>query len=319
MNGKPILIQLALVGVLAVQAAHAQSAAPAIAQQVDPTAPVMVPAAPASAANRSRRGAGTAIVTPGPARIRPRPLSTALIVLTTERTEEQLTALTEDLNIMCRILDRTLNPDEPTSGDIFRNVLLGHSTDQWIGRLFAEHASWTECLYVEGYGPLFLINVDFPLLPPPAQQRRAEADPNAPRDPLWAQVSRELRSGPGDDAPLSTETAPVYSAEKVLAFKTALTRALKHAVNIRGLAEDGNVTIMVRSRYRQRQDMLSLFASESNAGPDRVILPLLGDVAQVAGPSSRLVIRAAAADIRAFASGDLSFADFEKRLETTQY
>ena len=319
MNRKSLVIHLALVGLFSHQAAQAQSAAPAIAQQVDRATPAIVPAAPASASNRSRRGAVGVFAQVGPARGRPTAVSTALIVLTRERTTEALATLTEDLNIMCRILDRTLNPDDPTPDDIFRHVLLGQNTGQWIGRLFANHPSWSECLYVEGHGPLFLMNVDFPLLPPPPAPRPAEADPNVPADPLWAQVSRELRTAPGDEEPLATDPALTYSPEKVLAFKTALIKALKHAVNIRGLAEDSNVTIMVRSRHTQHQDIFSLFASESNAGPDRVVLPLLAEGAQSASRSSRLVVRAATADIRAFASGDISFADFESRVETTQY
>jgi hypothetical protein len=46
---------------------------------------------------------------------------------------------------------------------------------------------------------------------------------------------------------------------------------------------------------------------------------MVGDLTHPSGRSSRLVIRAATADIQAFASGDISFADFERRVETTQY
>jgi hypothetical protein len=217
---------------------------------------------------------------------------------------------------MCRIFDRALGQAGLRSNDIFSHMLIGTTGREWIPRLFAEHSSWTECLYVDGYGPLFLVNVDFPLAAPPKDP--APTDPNQPRDPVWESVARELHAPPGDNRHANADHGPTYNPEKALVLRTTLIKALKHTVNIRALTDNHTVTVMVRSEQSYGTPLASLFQSTGIAVSEP--LPLLGgEFSQPSGRASTLVIRAKLADIQAFAAADIGLADFEKRIEANQY
>jgi len=189
------------------------------------------------------------------------PLSTALIVLAEQDSKNDLETLTEDLNIMCRLLDRTVTGAGLRSDrrDVFSQLMIRQVGHNWPDRLFGDASSWTECLYVEGHGPLFVMNVDFPLVEAP--QDDAPSDPNAPGDPVWAEVSRDLRAQPGSRTNERSRPEPSYNPVKVLALKKALTRALKHAGNIRGLAPAETVTIMVKGRQIVRSPRGAMIGS----------------------------------------------------------
>jgi len=217
---------------------------------------------------------------------------------------------------MCRIFDRALGQAGLRSDDVFSRMFIGTSGREWIPRLFADHSSWTECLYVDGYGPLFLLTVDFPLAAPP--QEPAPSDPNEPRDAVWESVARELHAPPGANRPPSTDHGPTYNPEKALALSTTLIKALKHTVNIRALADNTTVTVMVRSEQTYGTNMESILFS-TGVAVSETLPQLYGESSQPSGPTSTLVIRANLEDIQAFAAGDVGFSDFEKGIEANQY
>ncbi|MHC4519612.1 MAG: hypothetical protein ACYTAS_13565 [Planctomycetota bacterium] len=322
----PFGLALALASVLSLQAVLAQSSSPETTEPTLGTAaasqpqafgspPPVVPESAPAASNIVRDRLLSALATSGQPIGARAPLSTALIVLTAEPTDQALASLAEDLNVMCRIFDRALSQAGLRSDDI--HFFIADHGREWLERLFANQPSWTECLYVQGYGPLFLMNVDFPLTPPP--QPRTQPDPNEPRDPVWEQVFRNLYAPPGAHARPATHAGPTYNPEKVLALKTALVRALRHAVNIRGLAEDTDVTVMLRSKRAHGDNVAALFEYNMWVLQDGHPVRPVGEVGRSHSETSLLVIRATIRDIRAFASRDISFADFEKRIESTQY
>jgi hypothetical protein len=250
--------------------------------------------------------------------------STALIVLTAEAGQQEIGALTEDLNIMCRIFDRALGDaglKANAGGRLpFLEYLGSNERGSWLTSLLDEGSSRTESLYVEGYGPLFLIGVDFPLQPPPETPEATE--PNGTADPLWDQVAREMAGQPAPAAPGSTAAERQYSPEKVASLKSTLARTLKHAANIRDLGEDTHVTVVVESGQTQRLDDAgrSLPRMMMYGEPMRMYGEMYGaSLSQVPPQASVLAVRATMNDIEAFAAGSLSFADFEKRVESTQY
>ncbi len=242
-------------------------------------------------------------------------LSTALIVLAERDSKNDLETLTEDLNIMCRLLDRTVAGAGLRSDrrDVFSQLMIRQVGHNWPDRLFGDASAWTECLYVEGHGPLFVMNVDFPLVEGP--QAEAPSDPNGPADPVWAEVSRDLRAQPGSRPSQRGASVPPYNPVKVLALKKALSRALKHAGNIRGLAPDETITVMVKGRQVVRSPQPRLFRPE---GDDTRPLTLLGVARGEMVRMSRLVMRVRMEDIKALSSGASSEADFNQRIRTVQ-
>jgi len=298
----PALIALC---VLCLPPASGQSSAPQPARPLLPSVGVSRPAPPTIVNAPTRQ--------PFPFN-RQGPTSTALIILAEEAAAGKLESLTEDLNVMCRIFDRQLDLAGLSSNndDLVRYFLLVQNHDR-VGSFFSDGASLTECLFVEGYGPLFVIGVDFPLVPPPQSPTRAE--PNAVSDPLWAQVSRDLYTPQGTIRPEQVVHQPAYSDEKVLSLKTTAIKALRHMVNIRALGEEGSVTIIIRGTQAVGPEVATQFhdALSFDAAP---LFRQLGDRSRL---TSQLVLRASMQDIRGFASGALSYSDFEKRLESAQY
>jgi hypothetical protein len=217
---------------------------------------------------------------------------------------------------MCRIFDRALGQAGLRSDDVFSRIFIATTGREWIPRLFADHSSWTECLYVDGYGPLFLVTVDFPLVAPP--QEPIPTDPNQPRDPVWESVARELHGPPGASRHPNTDHGPTYNPEKALILRTTLIKALKHTVNIRALTDNNTVTVMVRSEQTYGTNIETLFLKTGVAAPD-TLPQVYVESSRPSKAASTLVIRANLKDIQAFAAADIGLADFEKRIEANQY
>lgn len=237
-----------------------------------------------------------------------------LLVPSGQSARAELLALTEDLNIMCRVFDRLLEQAGLTGSDQRSISRYFRSGDEgrWLGQMFGEPSDRTECLCVEGYGPLFVMSVEFPLVPPPAEEPRAE--PNEPADPLWNQVRQETYAAQTVDRP---DPRSEYSPLKVQQLKETLTRALKHAANIRPVDQSTTLTVVVKG--------LGVSAPPSSGqwtlGPQarwNLRGGLLGEAAARPSATSMLTLRANMEDIRALASGQIADGEFRKRLELIQ-
>ena len=124
-----------------------------------------------------------------------------------------------------------------------------------ISVLIAPGSAPIRSMYLEGYGAVFMLNVGFPLLAPPAKPEVPKE--KAPVDSTWEEARRELYARPGDIPgvrqipqralrfPGTPEPAEEYSEEKVDRLKKALVEALKNATNIRDLNPDDWVNICV--------------------------------------------------------------------------
>src|SRR5256886_14538876 len=104
----------------------------------------------------------------------------ALVIRTSDADAKAQGNLEEDLAVMSRILDKTLaqklDEDRP-------NRFMG------INVLFGPGSSPIRSLYLEGYGALFLLNVNFPLLPPP--QKAEQTKEKSETDSTWEEARRE--------------------------------------------------------------------------------------------------------------------------------
>jgi hypothetical protein len=172
-----------------------------------------------------------------------RPGHRPLVLRSSDMDAKAQTQLEEDLNVMVRVLDRALT--EKFEGERGYRPM-------GIDLMFMPGSGPMRSLYLEGYGAVFFLQVDFPLLPgttPPAEEK-----PEPPRHTAWDEARQELYGGddgpePGfrffgpDDGP----EGPVreFDPHKVEQLKDAVLAALTQASNIGALKPADNVSVCV--------------------------------------------------------------------------
>lgn len=161
-----------------------------------------------------------------------------LVIPATDVKVEELDAITQDLQIMSHIFDERFN--EP-------RLIKGAFVD--FGDFFGRDSRETEAIYIQGYGALFLMEVNFTFTPPPKEQEK-EAEKTEDVDPTWQRAKQKIFSpqGLGGDNFVPEEK---YSADKIDQLKTELIRTLKHTANIRNLKADEWVILTVIGQGRQ--------------------------------------------------------------------
>lgn len=243
---------------------------------------------------------------------------------------------------MCRIFDKKLRQE------------YNLNTSLWdpFGRSVGP-----EAIYLEGYGVLFLLQVDFPLAPP---SEIKEQEPNEQGDLTWEETKRELYSQQ-EDVGYDQESrivisrrvgAPTreYDGEKVEQLKDLIIKSLKHAANIRNLKPEESVIITIRgcapvdviletvetrpssaapqtstSRYSSaspRSDASQRGTSRTATTANRKhadVLQTLLRTKDVSGDSTIMTIRAKKADIDIFAKGQANFDQFQQRVRINTY
>ncbi len=162
-----------------------------------------------------------------------------LVIPDSDVKPEELDALTQDLLVMSHILDERFKESRTIKG-VF--------TD--FGDFFGRDSRETEAIYIQGYGALFLMEVNFAFSPPPKEQEK-EAEKTEDVDPTWQRAKQKIFSpkGPGGGSDFVSEES--YSAEKIDQLKTELIKTLKHASNIRNLKADEWVILTVIGKGRQ--------------------------------------------------------------------
>ena len=230
-------------------------------------------------------------------------LGTVMIVPGPGAAPEALGTLLEDMSIMARIVDKKLPPSHaphkvPFLGDmpLYGNYLGGAGPRT------------TEALYLDGYGALFFTSVDMPLTPPP-QPTEPETDEAVDR--VWHEAQASMYGRPA--APQSTPQRPAYSAQAVADLKATLTDTLKHAANIRALAAQDWITLVVADSSGDRRDGEPL---------DYVILATTGELPPVdtapapdLGAVGTLVVRARKKDVDDLVAKRVPAADFKDKVE----
>lgn len=226
--------------------------------------------------------------------------------------EKSIASLDEDLNIMARILNKSVDRD----GDDDRKRAMG--IHLWAtGQPGARGA---RNLYVEGYGAIFILNVPMPLQPPPARPQVDEKKESTSSS--WEEARNELygREEHGGDYKVRSDKrpAPPYDAERVEALKKDLCESLKNATHIRGLKDNEHVTIVVQGpgseRRVQRSRNVGVRKTEVTEDVFAFALPVPGG-----GPRSVMTLRAKKSDIDAFAKGKTELDDFRKKVSIAVY
>lgn len=207
--------------------------------------------------------------------------------------------LEEDLAVMSHIFDKAI-AGKP-GDDPRRRTAMG------IDVFFTASPSPLRRLYLDGYGALFMLNVDFPLLAPAAKPDAPKEKPQT--DSTWQEAQRELYGQPAGADP-SRSIVEQYSEDKVNDLKNALLEAFKDATNMRNLKSDDAITVCV-------------FGGVNGVPAGLKVQGPFGGYSNSAGGSplrrTIMTIRAKKSDVDAFAKGKLNLDEFRKKAGIATY
>lgn len=264
--------------------------------------------------------------------------SRALIIPKDATDAKSLTEVEEDLNVMAHILDKAASDE-------------GKSARAMGIPVFSRMSGGPQNLFIEGYGALFFLNVNFPLQPAPRKEN--DAEPKEKNNSEWENARREMAQPAGAggadafvafsdnferDFVWNGSPAAAYDADRVEELKSDLIAALKNAAHIRKLKSDEIVTVVVtgaspgagKSGKGAGGGGSGGGFSTGGAGPATIDpatgLPVphgtgfaVGAAGGDHGPSARLVLRTRKADAEAFQNGKLSLDDFKKKVTVLSY
>ena len=246
----------------------------------------------------------------------------ALVIPKEAGDAKSLTEVEEDLGVMAHILGKALNSDDKAARAMGIAV---------FGRAAVAGAS-PQNLYIEGQGANFLLNVNFPLQPPPSKEPVTEAKEQT--NNAWEEAKREMArpggKGQGGADPFTVfeerfggepwnVKLPVaeYDADKVEKLKTDLITALKNAGNIRRLKADETVTVVVSGGDAgvMTKSFKTAGGKPGTTKTDRVVIAKAssGEQRRVDSPA-KLIFRVKKADADAFQNGKLDFDAFRKKV-----
>lgn len=236
---------------------------------------------------------------------------------------KSLTETEEDMSVMARILEKAANGKKSESE---------HSGTYTVWGLGGGPIGPAKNLYLDGYGAIFFINVNYPLVPPVTKEQPAES--KSETDTEWEKTKSELYRPQTSSADLSFTFTPFesgygystggpaeeYDEDKVTELKENLTAALKNAGHIRRLKGDDAVTIVVTGRgagpalrFATRRSQNGSSSSSSSSSWSSSSRPASQ------APAARLIIRAKRSDIESYQKDKLSADDFRKKLSMFTY
>ena len=173
-------------------------------------------------------------------------------------------------------------------------------------------------LYLEGYGALFMLNVNFPLLPAPKDEAANEKTSSSSE---WETAKQELY-GQSHQVKFFSSSTEKYDEAKVNSLKDTLLQALKNGSNIRGLKADDSLTVCVMGAPGGTQSRYRVVKRTSPATPpssDSRNAFIVSDQSSGLTRQSILTIRAKKSDVDEFAKGKLSLEEFRSRCTTAVY
>jgi hypothetical protein len=252
-----------------------------------------------------------------------------LVIPSTDMKSEDILAIMEDTSIMSRIFDKSLSQERlitPGTGT-FDSLYSPRAFTG--GPIFTSRRSYaTEAMYLQGFGSLFFIGVDFPLSPPPKVQ---EDKPEEGVDTVWRDTKTAIYN-PAESVRRRVEVQPQkeYDAERVQDLQKTIIKTLKHAANIRGLKTNEWVTIVVRSSAPAviiTGTFVTRSTSENSPAASNPSASLRTGVGtssalpatEVPSQATFLTIRAKKSDIDSFAKDQLNYDQFCQRVQSVKY
>lgn len=310
---RPYMIPRILLVVLAAGAAYAQALPPAASEP--PATAVVVTTPPAVSTSRT-----VSVQTTGEPAARSVSLfdssmigtgaqpSAVLVVPGKALDAEALDRIVEDLTIMGRIIEKGLSPEfTSAAADVFVGVRMDHGGANMGPDVLLPSIGRAKPMYVGGYGALFFLQVNFPLLPPPETPEPPAKTEKV--DPVWADAKRSLQEPESSrlDPYQQGQPAPhPYSAETVTALKAQLIGDLKHAANVAAIGPEEWLAIVVQGTVAAPQSQGQTASDPSSPAP-------------AAAEKTVLTLRAKKADIDLFAADKLDRTQFEQRVQVITY
>ena len=239
-----------------------------------------------------------------------------LVIRSSESDLKEQTQLEEDLAVMARILEKAASERSGGhGGQPYGATAMG------IDVFFNPAANPLRSIYLDGYGALFMLNVGFPLLPPPhaeGQQEKTEANSD------WEDAKEELYGQPRGGRALVASTEP-YDEERVNRLREGLLESLKNATNIRGLKPDDSITVCVFGGPSWGQLKTMTYVKRgAGTGEGRSPREPRGAVAVSGRDGSPMhqtimTIRVKKSDADAFAKGAMTLEAFRKKARVVSY
>lgn len=242
----------------------------------------------------------------------------SLVVRSSDMAPRAQSDLEEDLTIMTHLLDKTLG--ERFTEDQAERLAMG------INVSFVPGGVPTRSVYLDGYGALFFLTVNFPLLPTPTD-KNVEKEKSS-TDSAWEEAREEVYGRP---TAKSWTSGPEYDSAKVATLKGALLDSLKNASNIRSVKSDESITVCViggSSRAPMRVVTssgggggLQTFGASAGGGDEagqNVWFTTSGsdDASEI---KTTMTIRVKKSDCEAFANGKMTADEFRKKAVINVY
>jgi hypothetical protein len=157
-----------------------------------------------------------------------------LVVPDEQLRPEELSSVIEDMQIMSHILDERFKETRRVQG-VF--------TD--FGDFFGRDNRQTEAIYLQGYGVLFSMEVNFAFSPAPKPQPQQAAEPNEQVDSTWEKAKQQVFSPGETRGGRGSGSTQESDSQMVEELKRDLITTLKHAANIRGVQPDERIILTV--------------------------------------------------------------------------
>jgi hypothetical protein len=257
-----------------------------------------------------------------------------LVIPDTEIKTEDLAVITQDLQVMAHIFHK-----------IFTGPRLIDGIFEDFGYFFGRGSRATEAVYLQGYGALFLMEVNIPLSSPPKTKETEKDESTQKADSVWNQAKQEIFHPSPYRKTTTTDPTERYDAEKVEELKSRLIKALKHAANMKNLEPDELIILTAIGKGRSdvyggagygggyggggysSSNGMSGFESGATLNVRRSYTRSGSRYRSTgsarggtSGASSTvLTIRAKKSDIDAFAKGDLDYDKFREKVQILTY
>lgn len=227
-------------------------------------------------------------------------VSRLLVVPAPAASGEQVAQVREDLTIMSRLLQKAASPDGQGQNRFrfdFGDLRLGGRAD-------------LDAMYLDGYGAVFVLNVDFPLSAPATDEPK-KADTKEKRDEAWEKARREV-AGKGEPEDLDDDSEAAdenrgFDGGKVDRLKQRILAALKSAANIRDLKPNDRVIVQVTGKGGKRSRAVMAYSGDRNA-------MLKAGSSRRDSATSVLTFRATGKDVADFSEGRLNAEEFAQRV-----
>ncbi len=225
-----------------------------------------------------------------------------VIPATEIKTEDHL-AIERDMHVMSLIFERALKKPQMIGG-VF-TVL-----EDFFGR----DSHLTEAIYLDGYGALFFMEVNFALLGPSRSQEEKEPKEDEEHvDQIWKRAEQELYSPQALNTNRRTSSRREYDPEKVENLKNTLITVLKHAANIQALKSDELVVLTIFGRASQSGRTIG--GRSGRSGRSRYVTTRATGAKTSYFSTTVVTIRTKKSDIDAFSKGELDFDQFHERTQ----